>query len=291
MGRGSNHDVALAQRALPLKRLVADLYNSQAGKPVLVIGGGPSAPRDLENIPGNESMFTISANGHAFKIPDRRVDLIMCKDHTEHPPLKMRPKDPRLLPLMEPKLRPYGVPIVTRHYWADYRMGPWPVNGGNSGMYAIALGVFLGGWPVIVTGVDCFQQGTYFHSLSEDNVSNGKMAGYWLRRLTSLMQQMRGCQIRALSGLAARAFGRYRPGEALPPYRAAEVFKKYAGMQTVHVRAKRSFLTPFDARVEIPAGVTIAVDQVEGAKYVRLGLAEAVPDPDALLDTAPQPVV
>jgi len=257
--------------ALPLKRCVSELYNAYAGQPILVIGGGPSVLTDLSQISGWQSMVQISANGHAFKLPEARPSFIFTKDNAECPP---RPRNPRAgpFPLMEPQMRVFGVPIISLQYWADYRCASWPFQG-NSGQHALAVGVLMGGAPVIGVGFDCFQGPTYFHS-DGPNVSAGRNPGYWQYRFRRFAERFR-CQvrIRALSGQVAETFGKYNPAETFTGEVMPAVFLAYEKMPTQRVRVLKAFRDSGKA-TEIPAGAIVACSPAEAALWCARGLAE-----------------
>src|SRR5574343_701570 len=94
LGAAHARDVALGHEALPMSALVSDLYRRHQDRLAIVVGGGPSAPEQLEKIGGLSSPIVISANGHANKL-GLVTDYVVCKDHT-HTETKA---------LMEPQLR------------------------------------------------------------------------------------------------------------------------------------------------------------------------------------------
>lgn len=199
-------------------RHAAALYARHFGQPIIVIGGGPSAPGQWASLPApwREAAVKVFANGHGFKL-GLEPDFIVCKDdvHTE---TKQR---------MEPMLRAHGdYPIVAPHPWADYIMQGWPSQG-NSGQLAIALAAMMGGWPVIPVGFDCYQNGTYFHAPDAPNVSLGRLESAWRHGMTRLMRRLDGAVIRALDGVMARMFPRFDPAEVLPEPRIPAIFDKY----------------------------------------------------------------
>jgi hypothetical protein len=217
-------------------------------------------------------MYTISANAHGFKLPGAKPSLIFCKDHYVKLPLKMRGKEKTY---MEPLMRQHGVPIASRQHWADYRLSEWRVHGGNSGFYAIAVGICLGGWPVIAVGIDGFQGGTYFHAPDQDNVSRGHPLDYWKRRLMTFRNPIRHSQVRAVSGPVAMVFGHYRANEVLPPFKEPEAFAHYAQMPTYLARTTRHFQDPGDRETTIPKDYVIPMSSTEFERYQRLGLVVA----------------
>lgn len=260
----------------PIPKLASVLANTLAGKPALVIGGGPSVATDLPRIPGWQEMYQISANDHGFRVEGARPQLIVCKDHSMKIPLARRNREPKRY--MEPILREYGVPIASRQHWADYRMAAWRANGGNSGMLAISVAVMMGAAPVIVVGIDCYQGATYFHAAAEDNVSLGRPLSYWERRLTSFRDKLKGSYVRALSGPVARTFGTYHPGEQAS-YHMPDVFKRYRLMETHVGLVRRSFQDPMDREATVEKGRLVALTADEFQKYQRLGLVDAAPPP------------
>lgn len=236
----------------------------------MVIGGGPSALTDLDQVPGWQSMLQISANGHGFKVPGATPTYIFTKDNAECPP-RPRKRDAGPFPLMEPQMRVFGVPIISLQYWGDYRCLDWPFQG-NSGQHALAVAALMGSTPVIGVGFDCFQGPTYFHS-NADNVSKGKKIGYWQERYRRYAQRFRGGQyIRGVSGLLVEVFGRYNPAETFAGDGIPVVMRRYAAMPTVRVRTLRSFQDPGKA-TEIPAGYVMASSRGEAARLSALGLA------------------
>jgi hypothetical protein len=194
---------------------VAELYAAHLGRPIIVVGGGPSAPEQLARLNPQNSVL-IFANGHGFKL-GLKPDYIVCKDeiHTET-------KQPT-----EPQLRAHGdYPILTRHAWADYRMVQWPSQG-NSGQLAIALGALMGGKPILPIGFDCYQEGMYFHQMEGKNVSQGRFEGMWRSSFTRIMLRLEGAVIRALGRPLTHTFKPYDPMEVLPEPMIPAIFDKY----------------------------------------------------------------
>jgi len=249
---------------LPTRRTVIDLYARHFGAPILVVGGGPSAPKQLLDIAlefNVKSMVTISANAHAFKL-DLSVDYIVCKDH-EHTETKQP---------MQGLLSQYHRAIVARHYWADYRMQRWPTQG-NSGMLAISLAAMMGGRPIIPIGIDGFQNGTYFHDLDSKNVSSGRREGHWKSRFDRLALRLKGAVIRSPGGFLNSVFKRYDRREALPAAEIPEIFRYLREAKPCYVKTLRDFTTPQDRQVTVPADYILASDDVEAGQLERLGVA------------------
>ena len=195
-----------------MQRLVTELLHCWEGKPILVIGGGPSVLRDLPAL-DIEPACVISANEHGFKQDKFKVDLVTNVDK-RHCLLK----EP-----MEKILRPYGVPIVNRHTWADYRLPDWTMAG-NTGMQAIALAALLGASQVIVTGIDMWNGGRiYFHDKGakpqKHRVLKSAMKRRSRERVSPLKAFCAGAHIRPMSGALTEWFKTYDPAEVLKPSR------------------------------------------------------------------------
>ena len=250
-------------------------------RPAVVIGGGPSAPGELARIQVKMEPLVISANEHAFKA-GVAADYIWCKDHICVTPGYMKRGFERQY--MEPKLRQYGVPILSAQYWADFRAVGWPLNNANSGMMALAAAALMGCRPIIGVGFDCFQGQTYFHDAGNKNVSLGRPMSYWnirfkkLRMALGPLVPVRGFD----SSVIAFHFGRYRHDEeferepVLP-----EVLRRYVNLQTIWLRARREFQDSRDKTAMIPAGYEFASDITEAKRLCHVGLCERIQPFDA----------
>jgi len=195
-----------------MQRLVTELFHRWEGKPILVIGGGPSVLRDLPLLKETPACV-ISANEHGFKQDRFKVDLVTNVDK-RHCLLK----EP-----MEKILRPYGAPIVNRHSWADYRLPDWTMAG-NTGMQAIALAATLGASQVIVTGIDMWEGGRrYFHDAGakapKHKAPKSAMKRRAKERVAPLRQFCNGAHIRPMSGPLLQWFKQYDPAETPKPPR------------------------------------------------------------------------
>lgn len=254
----------MGEDALPVKRLVGALYRAFENVPAIVVGGGPSAPRQLENLMRDVEPVVVSANGHAAKL-GLLPQFIVCKDHV-HTETKE---------LMEPALRAVGAPIVGRHYWADYRMTEWPVQG-NSGMMALGLAVLLGCRPVVAIGFDCFQNGTYFHDRDAKNISNGLRPAMWNQRYKRLASKLEMSPIRSMDGPLTSVFPRYSPNERFGVFHMPVSLQAFQTIPTHTVRALRDMAMNHDLNVVVPAGTVFAVSPSELALLQRSGHVEIV---------------
>ncbi len=195
-----------------MQRLVTELLHRWEGRPFLVIGGGPSVLRDLPLLKETPACV-ISANEHGFAQKYFAIDLVTNVDKRHC--LRKEP--------MEKILRPFGVPIVNRHSWADYRLPDWTMAG-NTGMQAIALAAVLGASQVIVTGIDMWQGGRrYFHDAGEKAPKHKAPKSAMRRRDKERINPIRafcsGSNIRPMSGPLTQWFKQYDPAEVLKPAR------------------------------------------------------------------------
>ncbi len=128
---------------MPQKQL-AELARRAKGKPILVIGGGPSGASDLRR-QVVKAQFIISCNEHAFLLAGR-ADLIVSVDD-----IHQREERP-----MRDVLTKFSVPVCAPFGWADYEF-PDCVATGNSGLAAAGIACLLGGAPIYVAGMDTLE--------------------------------------------------------------------------------------------------------------------------------------
>lgn len=252
-----------------LKYLISALYGANAGKPALVIGGGPSALQDLERVPGWQAMLQISANGHGFKLPGAKPSFIFTKDDTEYLP-RPRKSNVRVRP-MEPQMRVFDTPLISIQYWADYRCAEWKFQG-NSGQHALAAAALMGSMPVIGVGFDCFQGQTYFHS-DGPNVSRGHPPDYWQQRFRKFRERFRGpANIRGVSGVLVEMFGKFKPSEDFSCAVIPPIFDFYRRCPTHRVRTTRAYRDP-GKTTQVPADYVLPVTAAEARRLCGAGIA------------------
>ncbi|MBP8233992.1 MAG: hypothetical protein KAY22_16970 [Rhizorhabdus sp.] len=199
------------------KGVIADLFDRWNGKPILVLGGGPSVSKDLPALALTPACV-ISANDHGKHQTRFPVDIFVNCDKI-HCMLKVP---------MESILRPLGGLIVNRHSWADYRLAEWQFSG-NSGLTAIAVAAALGGDPVLVTGIDMWKEGRiYFHDTDPAVVPRRRrfVKPAVTRRDRDVLRPLKafvaGANVRPLSGPLTEAFPKFDPGEVLPAPRPVD---------------------------------------------------------------------
>lgn len=122
---------------------IASLRDFHAGKPGTVLGGGPSLREDLNSVPAETVL--IAVNHHAFKY-------ILSADYT------VFLDDVPSLRISGEELRTLGGVLVSRQPESDVDLGGstwW--QGRFSGHLACWLGDWLGCNPVILAGMDLYQ--------------------------------------------------------------------------------------------------------------------------------------
>jgi hypothetical protein len=196
-----------------MQELIAHLFDRWKGQPILVIGGGPSARKDLPKLKamGVEPKATISANDHGFKQDVFPIDLVVNCDVVHCLERKK----------MCEYLAPYAGKVVNRYSWADYRLADWKFSG-NSGMTAIAVAAALGGHPVIVTGIDMWKGGRlYFHDQGTKPQKVRRVSGAVSRRdkerVRPLLSFCSGVNVRPVSGPLTEWFKPFDPAETFKP--------------------------------------------------------------------------
>lgn len=236
------------------------VYSS--AQPVIVVGGGMRALTDLARIPDavREVALVVSANDHGFKIPELRVDYIVCKDHmhTElHKP-------------MQELLNVYNTPIITRQWWGDIRMVDWSLQN-NSGLDAIAVACLLSSGAVIPIGFDFFQEGTHWHEPDAPNVSRGRRLTAFAKRLAKLQERL-GSQVWPISGPLTT---RFKPLSTPLIYGyQSDWALSYRKTERRRVRALRDFVLHFDKRATVPREAVFMASRTEAEALSQAGLVE-----------------
>jgi len=118
------------------------LIGKHEGRPAIVICGGPSAPKQLEEIQGKlDNPVLISVNEHGCKLT--KCDYSVSLDNVGH------------------KLRDFDVQKITPYRWCDVKLtGYW--NASNSGRTACWVAWKMGCTPIVIVGADLYQNGTYW---------------------------------------------------------------------------------------------------------------------------------
>lgn len=114
---------------------------NHSGRIGVILGGGPSLPEQLKNIP--KDAVTFGVNHHASKLVT--CDYIVFNDYHGWPLVRDLP----------------GKKICRWHEYADIQQDCAP--GVISGVLALRVALKMGLSPIILAGFDCYQGGGYFH--------------------------------------------------------------------------------------------------------------------------------
>lgn len=137
-------------------RPLAEFIHAHAGRPALVIGGGASAPANAVRAPADAIVF--SANQHGCILRAGKCDYIVACDEFGTRDQKRFDYGGRKV-----TLRDFGVPIVSpRRIDADIMMFKIPIH--ETGPTAGWVAWLMGCAPILLTGMDCYVGGTYFHN-------------------------------------------------------------------------------------------------------------------------------
>jgi hypothetical protein len=172
---------------------IAAMKNSHAGRPGVVMGGGPSLEADLRQIP--KDAILIAVNHHAF-------DYIVCADYT------VFLDDITRFTVPQEDIRLLGGVLVSRQQESDVDL-----TGADwwHGTFSSHLATWLAGWmgcdPVLLAGMDCYQGERSEDADPRDNAYNTPLEEHlagWREAFTKCPHPER---IKALSGPLVKIFG------------------------------------------------------------------------------------
>lgn len=174
------------------------------GKRILVLCGGPSVNNDIKEV--SDYDICISANQHGMKV--KECDFIVSMDEYH------QQKNIHMREFLE-DLKPKKISI---RFWSDYRISGISKNAYmNSGTMAVYVACLLGGNPVIVTGIDGYQNGTYFHNINEDCPGLRYPYINYCLMFQYLKNLCTGYNVRPISGPLLEYFKKYDPNEKFHP--------------------------------------------------------------------------
>lgn len=219
-------------------QLIGELVNQYRG-PILVVGGGPTALRDLQELRDANYDFktTISANEHGHRQEIYRIGYTVAADGIHHEKRKR----------MNEYLDELGIStkLISPAFFADYRLPDWRLAA-NTGLTAIAIAAAMGGGPIVVVGLDFYRlenpgAATYFHDPDAESGSNKKTRRNFEQQIEALHAKIgTEQQIRPLSGPLLGMYPRWNRFETRKPGPLPE-FAQFAYRQPTHImRAHRS---------------------------------------------------
>jgi hypothetical protein len=239
-------------REWPPYRTVRELVHVHHGRPAVVLGGGASSHATLDAVPDPDSTIYISANDHGAKalrargIASERLAYTVCLDKIEQRCRRELWDDGR-------QGAEWGVPVISKNMWADFRILDAPAP--FTGQVAAWLARLMGCDPIILGGMDCYSGPTYWHAPKAK--SSGKTAPVKFHvQLWRKLAQTHPANYQAIAGELARVFPPI--GAALlhdPPSRgrvARELVGTVVEFQETHELTGRVF--PIGTRIEVREG-------------------------------------
>lgn len=247
-------------------RLLSEIMDRHAGKPIVVMGGAPSLPMDVEQV--KHASAWISANEHGARL--RGADYIVSVDR-RHQRLRQNVVD---------VMRPFGVPLISQRFIGDYRIPEWDrwAYKGNSGLQAILVAWLLGGHPIITCGFGLYEGGVYWHEPQAKSSGTRKKPRYFEDLLAGLKRIVGDVVVRPVSGpLLAWWSQGYRAGEHYPEYREAPVVAEIRAASAAKYRWRRA--SPEVGMTRFAAGQECWLTEWEAAPHLKGGALQVVLKP------------
>lgn len=253
------------------QRMLGDLAGAHLGRPILVMGGGPGLPDEAAEVEHLQPL-RISANGHGCRL-QRDLGLRMPEYIVAVDDRHRSTGEP-----MEPILRQWGVTIIGRQAWADIRLPDALLRGitANAGMWAIAVAAVLGGAPILVAGIDCYQGPTYWHDAEAESCSRGRPLEDFLDRMRALRAAIDPAPVRVLGGPLGEVWPEWSAEECLGQHEPAYALIERAEQAWRGVRL-RIVRRCWMGRVHLQAGATLTTDPQTAAGLLARHDAVEVP--------------
>ena len=181
-----------------MKMLMSLLKDTYKGRPAAVLGGGPSLPADMEQLP--KDCILIAVNYHALKICE--PDFMVYNDFPASDPL-----------LLEAVQNFKGVKVSSKdHSDVKFDVPSW--QGFYSSNTATWFGLWLGCDPVILCGMDCYQgEQKYFHEYEDKPHFHYPLEHHirpWVEDAKNEMTDWK--RVRVMSGPLVSVFEKYEAG-------------------------------------------------------------------------------
>lgn len=126
-----------------IKAPVSELKDRHKGKPIAVLGGGPSLPDDIKKL--TVDCVLIMVNYHAVRL--LQPDYMVFMDA------------PSKIELFIDAYYDFKGPRISQlENWSDYILDVPFWDGGFSSSLATWLACYMGGNPVLLAGMGCYQQ-------------------------------------------------------------------------------------------------------------------------------------
>jgi hypothetical protein len=234
--------------------LISELILKYSGEPIVVMGGSPNLPDDIAKV--KSSACWISANEHGAKL--RGCDYAVYVD----PVNQVSGRDFRKI------LKPYGVPTISQCFEADYRIPDWEETGflGNCGFHAIWIAWMLGGNPIIVCGIENYQDGTYWHNQKAVSSSIGRPKSFFDKHIRKLKSLTPTANIRTVNKALSDHFKIYSPEEKFSCYHAHEQLIMLKNKTEMRVGVRNPFKT---AKTCFTKGQIVSLTDSEISRFAR----------------------
>jgi hypothetical protein len=140
----------------PPYQTLRPLIHRHVGRIAVVMGGGPSMVQAIPHSPLDAVYISVNDHGlryfkHSAPGDPRRCSYVVACDKVEHRARSDIGK--------KGDGQAWGLPVISRHMWADYRLLCMPAP--SSGMTAAYVARLLGCAPIIITGMDLYDGPTY----------------------------------------------------------------------------------------------------------------------------------
>lgn len=236
----------------PPHRSLQPLVHAHYGLPGIVMGGGHSITEGMAAAPRNG--IYVSANDHGLRwLADhpkdgRRCSYGVCADKIE---LRMR-HDVR-----PGKGDPWGVPLIARHMWGDYRMLHMP--GRLTGQAAAWCLRVMGCSPIILIGMDLYDGATYFDDPKAHSTGRSSPPTHHLKHWHDFVGRYPGMyRVIGCNKILRQRLGVYDPAEPVAKPVAREKL-----LQEIEARTVR-LIRQAEIRMRIfPAGEVLDVGIAE----------------------------
>lgn len=230
------------------------LAGKHQGKPILVLGGAPCLPGDLEKIDLGQFACVLSANYHACDLVN--CDYIVALD-------KMRGEDDYGQWL---KAR-YSQPVISVQPFADYKFEPVRMRLTNSGIKAIWVAHMMGGYPIVTAGFELYQGKYYFDDDRDTIQSKHKAPTYIEKWIGGVNDVVDGSHIRPVSNILTSYFKKYEQNEVLPPYNPPKEMMNLMAQEFKQVRFIRDYRVEGAKRL---AGKVYWLSKSQAERVVRI---------------------
>ena len=178
-------------------QLMSKFKDMESGRPVAILGGGPSLPSDIARLPAG--CLLIAVNYHASRIC--KPDFMVYNDF------------PSSDPLLADAVASFEGVKVSPEPSSDISFDVPVWTGFYSSNTATWFGLWLGCDPVILCGMDCYQgERKYFHDYEDKPHFHYPLSHHlqpWIEDAKAMLPNWE--RVKAMSGPLIQVFGAYNP--------------------------------------------------------------------------------